>query len=156
MLSMLGRGRKGCYCRRQGGGDLTFSRSFSVVSTLPVDQFFMSNAQPVLDMAGDDDMGALFPATKVGAPTSVHQRTETEDGLEGLFSRGRELANTLVRPEGNIDDMGIVAATEALKRHILSLFAVWHDRPMMLQVALGALAVFHLRPSPMEEVSVLW
>ena len=55
----------------------------------------MSNAQPVLDMADDDDMGALFPATTVGAPTSVFQRTETEDGLEGLFSRRRELAKSM-------------------------------------------------------------
>ena len=30
---MLRRGRKGCYCRRQGGGGLTFSRSSSVVGT---------------------------------------------------------------------------------------------------------------------------
>ena len=106
----------------------------------------------------DDDMDALFLATMVGAPTSVHQRTEIDDQLESLFSRGRELANTLVRPEENIDDMGIVATTEALKRHILPLVPVWHDRPVMLQVALGALAVFHLRPSdntPVEEVNVL-
>ena len=111
---------------------------------LPVDQFFMSNAQPVIDMA-DDDMDPLLPATMVGAPTSVHQRTEIEDRLESLFSRGRELANTLVRPEENIDDMAIVAATEVLKRHILSLVPVWHDIPTMLLVALGAI-VFHLRP----------
>ena len=47
----------------------------------------------------------------------------------------------------------------ALKRRILSLVPVWHDRPVMLQVALGALAVFHLRPSdytPVLEVNVLW
>ena len=53
--------------------------------------------------------------------------TETEDWLERLFSRGRELANTLVRSEENIDDMGIVAATEAPKRHIFSLVPVWHN-----------------------------
>ena len=55
--------------------------------------------------------------------------------------------------------MGIVAATGALKKHILRLVPDWHDRPVMLQVALGALAVFHLRPSdytPVEEVNVLW
>ena len=75
----------------------------------------MSDAQPVLDTADDDDRDALFLATMVGAPTSVHQRTEMEDRLESLLSRGRELANTLVRPEENIDDMGIVAATEALR-----------------------------------------
>ena len=56
---------------------------------LSVDQFFMSNAQPVLDKADDGDMGALFPATVVGPPTSVHQRTEIEDELESVFSRGR-------------------------------------------------------------------
>ena len=33
VLSMLGRGREGCCCRREGGGDLTFSRSSRVVST---------------------------------------------------------------------------------------------------------------------------
>ena len=112
------------------------------------------SAQPALDMADDDDLDALFLATMVGAPTSVHQRS-IEDRLESLFSRGWDLANTLVRPEENIDDMGSVAATEALKRQILSLVPAWHNR----QVALGALAVFHSRPTdhtPVEEVNLLW
>ena len=62
----------------------------------------------------------------VGPPTSVHQRTWIEDRLASR----RELANTLVRPEENIDDMGILAATEALKRHTLSLVPVWHWEPL--------------------------
>ena len=53
---------------------------------LRADQFFMSNTQPVLDVL-DDDMDALFLTTMVGAPTSVHQRTEIEDGLESLLLR---------------------------------------------------------------------
>ena len=43
------------------------------------------------------------------------------------------LGNTLVRPEVNIDDMDIVVATEALKRHILSLVPVSDGR--LLSVA---------------------
>ena len=35
MLSFLRRGRKGCHCRRQCGGDPTLSRSSRVVSTSP-------------------------------------------------------------------------------------------------------------------------
>ena len=57
---------------------------------LPVDQFLLSNAQPVLERRRGM---RLFPATMVGAPTSV-RLTEIEDRLESLFSRGRELANT--------------------------------------------------------------
>ena len=79
--------------------------------------------------------------------------------VRSLFSRGRELANTLVRPDENIDDMGIVVGTEALKRHVLSLVPVCHSRLVKLQGALGALVVFHPRPSdyiPVEEVNVLW
>ena len=89
----------------------------------------------------------------------AHTHTALEDRLERLFAQGRDLASTLVRPEENIDDMGIVAATETLKRYILTLVPTWQNRPIMLQVTLGAFAVFHLRPSdytPVEEVNVLW
>ena len=102
-----------------------------------VGQLFMSNAQPGLDMADDDDVDALFSATMV-APTSVHQRTEIEGPLESLFSRERELASTLVRHEENIDDMGIVAATQALKKHILSLVPLWHGRTNCAACGLGS------------------
>ena len=35
----------------------------------------------------------------------------------------------------------------------------WHNRPVIMQLALGALAVYNLRPSdytPVEEVNILW
>ena len=41
-----------------------------------------------------------------------------------------------MRPEENIDDMSIVAATETLQRYILTLVPAWQNRPIMLQVAL--------------------
>ena len=89
----------------------------------------------------------------------AHTHTALEDHLERLFAQGRDLASSLVRPEENIDEMGIVAATETLKRYILTSVPAGQNRPIMLQVALGALAVCDLRPSgytPVEEVNVLW
>ena len=35
----------------------------------------------------------------------------------------------------------------------------WHNRPVIVQLALGVLAVYNLRPSdytPVEEVNILW
>ena len=125
----------------------------------PADLFFGANIQPDLAMLDDDGLDDFVPATVVHAPTSAHQYMGIEERLETLFARGEELATTLVRPDESIDDMGLVAATKALKRHILSLVPAWHNRPVMLEIALGALAVFHLRPSdytPVEEVNILW
>ena len=51
-----------------------------------------------------------------------------------------------------------VAATEAHRRHILTTVPNWHNRPVILQHALGDLAVYNLRPSdytPVEEVNIL-
>ena len=87
----------------------------------PADLFFGANIQPDLAMLDDDGLDDFVPATVVHAPTSAHQHAEIEERLETLFARGEELATTLVRPDESIDDMGIVAATKALKRHILSL-----------------------------------
>ena len=46
------------------------------------------------------------------------------------------------------------------RRHIFFMVVPdWHNRPVMLHLALGALAVYHLRPSdytPVEEVNILW
>ena len=113
----------------------------------PADRFFLPGAVGGLETVDDDDLDNLLPGTMVVAPTPVHPRTEIEDRLGSLFTQECELASTLAHPEENIDDMGIVAATEALKKHILRLVPDWRDRPVMLQMALGALAVFHLRPS---------
>ena len=125
----------------------------------PADRFFLPGAVGGLETVDDDDLDNFLLGTVVVAPTPVHPRTEMEDRLGSLLTQGCELASTLVHPEENIDDMGIVAATEALKKHILRSVPDWHDRPIMLQMGLGALAVFHLRPSdytPVEEVNVLW
>ena len=55
--------------------------------------------------------------------------------------------------------MGIVAATEAHRRHTLAMVPNCHNRPVITQLALGALAMYNLRPSdhtPVEEVNILW
>ena len=86
----------------------------------------------------------VLPATAPGAAADGPGRphTDLEARLERLFTRGRELAGTLV------------AATEAHRRHILTMGPNWHNRPVIVQLALGALAVNKLRPSdytPVEE-----
>ena len=68
------------------------------------------------------------------------------------------MAGTLFRPEVEILEMGIVAATKAHRRHILTIVPIWHNRPFIVQLALGALAVYKMRPSdctPVEEVNIL-
>ena len=76
---------------RRNDDDLDASLAPTVVvpptPALLADQVFMSNAQPFLDTTDDDDMDALFPVLVVGAPTSVHQRTEIQDRLASLFAR---------------------------------------------------------------------
>ena len=108
------------------------------------------NAQPYPVLADDDGTGALFEDPAVHTPPldrpagsqPAHTHTALEDRLERLFAQGRDLASSLVRPEENIDEMGIVAATETLKRYILTSVPAWQNRPIMLQVALGALQCF--------------
>ena len=126
---------------------------------------FVRDVRPRVEMPNEDDMP--FPATivvhaTVADPVAVEQvssHAEIRDRLEHLFSRGRDLASTLIHPVVNIDDTGTVDATEALRSLILKLVPTWHDRPVMLRLALGALAVYHLRSSdytPVEEVNILW
>ena len=114
-------------------------------------------------IANDDDLEPMLvlPATAPGAAADGPGRpyTDLEARLERLLLRGRELAGTLIRPEVDIQEMGIVAATEVHRRHILTMVPDWHNRPVILQLALGALAVYNLRPSdhtPVEEVNILW
>ena len=73
--------------------------------------------------------------------------------------RSRQLAGTIIRSEVDTLEMGIVAATEAHRRHILTMVPDQHNRPVIMQLALGALAVYNLRPSdctPVEDVNILW
>ena len=63
-----------------------------------------------VDLANDDARGVL-------------PRTDLEAHLERLLTRGRELAGTLIRPEVDTLGMGIVAGTEAHRRHILTICA---------------------------------
>ena len=116
-----------------------------------------------VDLANDDDLEPtlVLPATAPGAAAHGPGRphTDLEARLERLFTRGRELAGTLTRPEVDILEMRIVAATEAHRRHILTMVPDWHNRPVIEQLALGALAVYNLRPSdctPVEVVNILW
>ena len=76
-----------------------------------------------VDLAKDDDLepALVLPATALGA---------SADG---------PLAGTLIRPE--VDILGIVAATEAHRRHILTMVPDWHNRPVIMQLALGARCV---------------
>ena len=106
------------------------------------------NAQPGPVLADDHGTGALFEDPAVHPPVDhlvgsqpAHTPTALEDRLERLFAQGRDLVSNLVRPEENIGDMGIVAATETLKRYILTLVAALQNRPIMLQVVLGACSV---------------
>ena len=69
------------------------------------------------------------------------------------------MAGTLIRPQVDTLEMGIVAATEAHRRHVLTLVPDQHNRSAVTQLALGALAVYNLGPSnytPVEEVNILW
>ena len=149
--------------------DLSLAPTIVVPPTMPrgADLSLELNARPGPVLDDDDGTGALSEDPAVHTPSldhpvgsqPAHTHTALEDRLERLFAQGRDLASSLVRPEENIDEMGIVAATETLKRYILTSVPAWQNRPIMLQVALGALAVFHLRPSdytPVEEVNVLW
>ena len=98
-----------------------------------------------------------MPATAPGAAANEPGRPHTD--LEACMERLLDLAGTLVRPEVNIREMGIVAATEAHRRHVLTMVPGWHNRPVTMQSALGALAVYNLRRSdytPVEEVNILW
>ena len=67
--------------------------------------------------------------------TSPTTTTDFEARLERLFVRGRELAGTLIRPEVDILEMGIVEATEAHRRHILAMVPDWHNRPVIMHWA---------------------
>ena len=149
--------------------DLSLAPTIVVPPTMPraADLSLEPNTQPGPVLADDDGTGALFEDPAVHTPPldhpvgsqPAHTHTALEDRLERLFAQGRDLSSSLVRQEENRDEMGIVAAMETLKRYILTLVPAWQNRPIMLQVALGALAVFHLRPSdytPVEEVNVLW
>ena len=103
----------------------------------------------------------MLPATAPGAAANEPGRPQTglEARLERLFTRGRELAGTLIRPEVDILEVGIVAANEAHSRHILTTVPDGHNRPVLTQLALGALAMYNLRPSdytPVEDVNILW
>ena len=116
-----------------------------------------------VDLANDGDLEPtlVLPTTASDAAADGPGRpgTDLEARLGRLFVRGRELAGTLIRPEIDVLEMGIVAATEAHRRHILTMVPDGHNRPVIMQVALGALAVYNLRPSdytPVEEVNILW
>ena len=86
------------------------------------------NAQRGPVLADDHGTGASFEDSAVHTPPvdhlvgsqPAHTHTSLEDRLERLFAQGRDLASTLVRPVENIDVVGIVAATETLKRYILT------------------------------------
>ena len=102
----------------------------------------------------------MLPATAPGAAANGpgRPRTDLAACLECLFTRGRQLAGTLIRPEVDIAEMGIVAATEAHRRHILTMVPDCHNMPVIMQLALGALAMYNLRPSDytlVEEVNIL-
>ena len=91
---------------------------------------------------------AAAPSAAVDGPGRPHT-----DLLERLLTRGRELAGTLIRSEVDILERGIVAGTEAHRRHILTTVPNWH----IVQLALSALAVYTLRPSNYTpEVNILW
>ena len=121
------------------------------------------SARQRVHIANDDvlEPTLVLPATALDAvanePGRLH--TDLEARLERLFARGMELAGTLVCPKVDVQEMGIVAATEAHRQHILTVEPDWHNRPVMMQLALGALAVCNRRPSdctPVEEVNTLW
>ena len=113
----------------------------------PIQWISSSNVVPSLEMADDDGMDVLSAHTLVVAPTlahrvvsqPVHPHTEIEYRLEGRAPSCTLKIISMTRAS--------LRSQEALKRHILSLVPVWHNKPVMLQVALGTLAVFHLRPS---------
>ena len=75
-----------------------------------------------VDLANDDDLEPtlVLPATAPGAAADGPGRphTDLEALLERLFTRGRELVGTIVRPEVDILEMCIVAATEAHNRPV--------------------------------------
>ena len=109
------------------------------------------NVRQQVHLAKDDDLEPtlVLPATAPGAAADEPGRphTDLEARLERLFVRGRELAGTLIRPEVDILEMGIVAASEAHRRHILTMVPHCHNRPTTLQLAMGALTVYNLRTS---------
>ena len=100
---------------------------------------------------------AAAPSAAADGPGRPH--TDLEACLERIFTQGRELAGTIIRLEVDTLEMGIVAATEAHRRHILTMVPDWHNRPVIVQLALGALAVYNVGPpeyTPVEEVNILW
>ena len=101
------------------GMDASLTPTLVVPPTVadPADRFFLPGAVGGLETVDDDDLDNLLPGTMVVAPTPVHLVRRLRDRLGSLFTQGCELASTLAHPEENIDDMGIVAATEALKKH---------------------------------------
>ena len=103
----------------------------------------------------------VIPATAPAGvdDATVRSHTVTECRLERLFTRGQEFAGTLIRPEVDTEKMGVVASTEAHKRHILAMVPDWLGMPVVLELAFGALAVCHLRASdytPVEEMNILY
>ena len=87
-----------------------------------------------VDLANDDDLEAtlVLPAAVPGAAADGPGRSHTdlEARMERLFTRDRELAGTLIRPEVDTLEMGIVAATEAHRRHILTMVPVGTTGPL--------------------------
>ena len=84
-------------------------------------------------LANDDDLEPtlVLPAAAPGAAAHGPERSHSglEAHLERLFKRGRELAGTLFRPEVDILKVGIVVATKAHRRHILTMVPDRHNRP---------------------------
>ena len=109
--------------------------------------------------------GNMSPSVAGSPPRSVRQRVHiaNDDDLEPTLPTSRPSWNVFSHEAKNwqvdMQGMGIVAAPEAHRRHIFTVVPDWHNRPVMIQLSLGALAVYHLRPSdytPVEEVNILW
>ena len=116
-----------------------------------------------VDLANDDDdlkRTLVLPATAPGAAADGPGRphTDLEARLERLFTRGRDLAGTIIRPEVDILEMASSRPPKRTDGNILTMVPDWHNRPVIMQLALGALAVCNLRPSGctlFEEVNIL-
>ena len=92
------------------------------------------------------------PSAAGSPPRNVRQRVRlaSDDDLEPTLVLPADQPG---RPHTDFE-----ARSEAHRRHILTIVPDWYNRPATMQLALGALAVYNLRPdcTPVEEVNILW
>ena len=139
-----------CSCSRSSSSE---QHALNGNSRLRPPGLLLGASDKELTSSQDDDLEPtlVLPATAPGAAA---------DGSLGTSFHARQAVGGHHYPVGGRHPGdGHRRGTEAHRRHVLTMVPDQHNRPVVMQLALGALAVYNLRPSdytPVEEVNILW